>query len=86
MPPTRLTERDLQIGHNLRRIRLFRDLSQQAVSGRMRIRGWSQSTLSRVEAGERSLTVGELLDLCDLYEVDPTVAWSERLAVTEAVR
>jgi transcriptional regulator with XRE-family HTH domain len=78
-------ERDATLAGNVRRIRLFRDLSQEEVARRMGEvhRDWRQSTISRVESGKRSLKVPELLDLAKILEVVPDVLYADRLEVVK---
>lgn len=68
---------------NVVRIRRFRDLSQEHIAGRMAHHGWTQSTVSRVESGQRSLRVPELLDLASILEVEPALLYAERLDIKE---
>ena len=61
--------------HAARALRLRRrmlDLSQQRVIERMNSNGfkWCQTTLSKIESGDRVLTFSEAWFLCHLYEME----------------
>jgi transcriptional regulator with XRE-family HTH domain len=61
----RPTERDKRRGAALRQARAGTDLTQGNVAKRL---GVSQSTIARIEAGERAPSPEELLTLIDLYD------------------
>ena len=46
------------------------DLTQSQVAEAM---GWARNTVTKIEGGSRSLAVEELMELCRLYRVEPTV-------------
>ena len=51
---------------NKRRIEL--DLKQEAVGKRM---GLTQSTMSKIERGHRSVNLDEFVELAKIYKIDP---------------
>lgn len=44
------------------------DLTQGQVADEM---GWSRNTVTKIEGGDRSVAVEELMELCRLYKVEP---------------
>lgn len=56
---------DVNIGNNLKRARIAKDMSQQQVVEKMELHGseMSRSTLSHIETGIRNISVQDLLIL-----------------------
>jgi transcriptional regulator with XRE-family HTH domain len=46
------------------------DLTQGQVADEM---GWTRNTVTKIEGGSRSVGVEELMELCRLYKVEPSV-------------
>lgn len=63
-----LAEDDVQIGENLRNVRISHGMNQSALCDLMREQGfrWSPPVLSRIESGERSLSILEVRHLNEL--------------------
>ncbi|WP_344446580.1 helix-turn-helix transcriptional regulator [Kitasatospora nipponensis] len=63
------TVRRRRLGAELRRLREQRGMTAEEVAGRLMV---SQSKISRLENGRRSISPRDVRDLCDVYEViDP---------------
>lgn len=72
------------IGKRLRDIRLYQGLTQDAVATRMRERGstWTRVTVAVLESGNRdSLTLEEVLDLSDVFVLNPSAFLLQPLGV-----
>lgn len=68
----------LQIIDRLRAARAAQGLSQTQLAARMtdtKGYNWHQTTVARIEAGSRMLTVGEYLAVTDLLDMD----WADSL-------
>lgn len=63
-------EGDLQraVGHNLRRIRLARGLTQETMAEEL---AWHRTYVGAVERGERNLTLRSVERLARVLDVDP---------------
>ncbi|WP_033215337.1 helix-turn-helix domain-containing protein [Kitasatospora phosalacinea] len=61
------TVRRRRLGAELRRLRELRGMTAEEVAGRLMV---SQSKISRLENGRRSISQRDVRDLCDVYEVD----------------
>lgn len=61
------TVRRRRLGAELRRLREARGMTAEEVAGRLLV---SQSKISRLENGRRSISPRDVRDLCDLYEMD----------------
>jgi transcriptional regulator with XRE-family HTH domain len=57
------------IGQRIRRIRTARNKSLQVIAG---LAGMSQSTLHRVEHGQRELTLSEIVALANALDIAPS--------------
>ncbi|AUG79253.1 XRE family transcriptional regulator [Kitasatospora sp. MMS16-BH015] len=60
------TVRRRRLGAELRRLRELRGMTAEEVAGRLMV---SQSKISRLENGRRSISQRDVRDLCDVYEV-----------------
>ncbi|MFJ1703443.1 helix-turn-helix domain-containing protein [Kitasatospora sp. NPDC088346] len=60
------TVRRRRLGAELRRLRELRQMTAEEVAGRLMV---SQSKISRLENGRRSISQRDVRDLCDVYEV-----------------
>lgn len=60
------TVRRRRLGSELRRLRENRGMTAEEVAGRLMV---SQSKISRLENGRRSISQRDVRDLCDVYEV-----------------
>jgi transcriptional regulator with XRE-family HTH domain len=67
VPNTIHTGRYQALLQMLRERRLKLGLSQTEVANRL---GWGQTTVSKVEVGERRIDVEELRQLCEALEID----------------
>lgn len=45
------------------------DLAQWQVADEM---GWTRNTVSKIEGGNRSVSVEEMMELCRLYKIEPS--------------
>ncbi|MFG2693672.1 helix-turn-helix domain-containing protein [Kitasatospora sp. NPDC048407] len=61
------TVRRRRLGAELRRLRELRGMTAEEVAGRLMV---SQSKISRLENGRRSISPRDVRDLCDVYEVE----------------
>lgn len=61
------TVRRRRLGAELRRLRELRGMTAEEVAGRLMV---SQSKISRLENGRRSISQRDVRDLCDVYEVE----------------
>ncbi|MFD7639862.1 helix-turn-helix domain-containing protein [Kitasatospora sp. NPDC059795] len=61
------TVRRRRLGAELRRLREFRGMTAEEVAGRLMV---SQSKISRLENGRRSISQRDVRDLCDVYQVE----------------
>lgn len=73
-----MTDQEKQVGTQLRRLRLERDLSQKRLAERMAALGgpyekWRQSTIDKTEKGLRPIRVNEMFDLAAVLGVAPEV-------------
>jgi transcriptional regulator with XRE-family HTH domain len=73
-----LGSQEKQVGQQLRRLRDERHLSQQQLADQMKALGgpyqnWRQSTIYKIEHGERPLRVNEMFDLAGVLGVPPEV-------------
>lgn len=59
---------DQVVGDSCKALRERRGLSQQRLADDL---GWNQSTIARIEAGQRSVSVADLLGLCWALNVAP---------------
>lgn len=68
-----MTERKTEFAKRLKEIRLLRSWSQGELAKRMRSTGlpWLQSTVSKVEMGERSVDITDLLGLAACFGIEP---------------
>jgi Helix-turn-helix domain len=71
--PRRIWGGDRLLGAHMRRLRTGRGMSQGAVAGLMRDDGWPwhQTTVARVECGDRPLGFGEGIDLAGHLGISP---------------
>ncbi|GAA2274861.1 MULTISPECIES: helix-turn-helix domain-containing protein [Kitasatospora] len=60
------TVRRRRLGAELRRLRELKGMTAEEVAGRLMV---SQSKISRLENGRRSISMRDVRDLCDVYEV-----------------
>ncbi|MFB7664101.1 helix-turn-helix domain-containing protein [Kitasatospora sp. NPDC056138] len=60
------TVRRRRLGAELRRLRELKGMTAEEVAGRLMV---SQSKISRLENGRRSISQRDVRDLCDVYEV-----------------
>ncbi|MFC5999352.1 helix-turn-helix domain-containing protein [Quadrisphaera sp. GCM10027208] len=74
-------EPDLEavIGGNIRRLREARGLSQRQLCAELVLHGlsWHQTTLSKVEAGDKPLRVNEAAALASYFDVPVESLWDE---------
>ncbi|MEV7122389.1 MULTISPECIES: helix-turn-helix domain-containing protein [Kitasatospora] len=61
------TVRRRRLGAELRRLRELRGMTAEEVAGRLMV---SQSKISRLENGRRSISQRDVRDLCDVYQVE----------------
>ncbi|MFF0294295.1 helix-turn-helix domain-containing protein [Kitasatospora sp. NPDC004615] len=61
------TVRRRRLGAELRRLRELRGMTAEEVAGRLMV---SQSKISRLENGRRSISPRDVRDLCEVYEVE----------------
>ena len=63
---------DVYLGHNIRRLRLSRGLTQEQTTARMQIMGCSLSrgTYAKIEAGIQNISVEELLALKEILHAE----------------
>lgn len=61
------TVRRRRLGAELRRLRELKGMTAEEVAGRLMV---SQSKISRLENGRRSISQRDVRDLCDVYEVE----------------
>ena len=69
---------DALFGHNVRRLRERRELSQTALADAMREHGhpWHQSTVYRIESGRQPVSYWEAVDLAEILETSmDSFAW-----------
>jgi transcriptional regulator with XRE-family HTH domain len=78
------TKVDQLVGSNVRKIRTFRGAQQVTIAARMvpSHPQWTRQTVGEVERGNRSVTVGELVDLASILDVTATLLLAEELDVT----
>lgn len=70
-------------GERVKQARLHAELSQVEAAKRC---GITQSTLSKIEAGEYRLHPGMVLRLCDGLDLNPSVAFAWPRAILEIAR
>lgn len=60
------------VGPTIRRLRVERDLTQDALAARCQLAGWdlSRATLSKIEAGLRRINDAEIYKMAEVLEVD----------------
>lgn len=63
---------DITLGHNLRRIRKERKLTQEQVTAKLQLMGFdiTRSIYSQIECGTYNIKVTELLALKEIYDTD----------------
>jgi transcriptional regulator with XRE-family HTH domain len=76
-----LGDKERQIGQQIQRLRAELGLSQQQLADRMKTLGepyakWRQSTIYKIEHGEKPLRVNELFDLATALGIGPEVLLS----------
>jgi len=64
-------EYDKRIGHNIRRLRVWRKLTQEELSARLQVRGCdiTRSALAKIETGQRHLYPDEILTLKEAFDI-----------------
>ena len=62
-------KRDISIGHNLKKYRLYAGISQELVATKLQVQGLdiSREIISQMERGKYNIRVSELLALSELY-------------------
>lgn len=62
-------KQDISIGHNLKRLRQNRNLSQKAVAEKLQLYGCniSRDIYAQMESGKYNIRISELLILKDIY-------------------
>ena len=69
---------DITLGHNLRRIRKERKLTQEQVTAKLQLMGFdiTRSIYSQIECGTYNIKVTELLALKEIYDTDLNTIFS----------
>ena len=67
------------IGSNIKRARLLRNLTQEALSERL---DTSTNFISLVERGASGVSITNLVDICNILEVNPTFLFEGLIATT----
>lgn len=67
------------IGSNIKRARLLRNLTQEALSERL---DTSTNFISLVERGASGVSLTNLVDICNILEVNPTFLFEGLIATT----
>lgn len=64
-------EYDKRIGQNIRRLRVWRKLTQEELSARLQVRGCdiTRSALAKIETGQRHLYPDEILTLKEAFDI-----------------
>ncbi len=70
---------DITLGHNLRRIRKERKLTQEQVTAKLQLMGFdiTRSIYSQIECGTYNIKVTELLALKEIYDTDLDTIFSD---------
>ena len=72
-------KQDINIGHNIRKYRMERNLTQEQVIAKLQLREIeiSRSAYSQIECGTYNIRVSELLALVDLFKVPVGVFFTD---------
>ena len=64
-------EYDKRIGHNIRRLRVWRKLTQEELSARLQVRGCdiTRSALAKIETGQRHRCPDQILTLKGAFDI-----------------
>jgi len=75
-------KQDINIGHNIRKYRMERNLTQEQVIAKLQLLGIeiSRSAYSQIECGTYNIRVSELLTLAELFKV-PVGAFFKDISV-----
>lgn len=74
---------DKNIGDKIRNLRIARRLPQRSLAKTLRV---SQATISRLESGKEGLSVGQLLEVCRLFNVTPSQLLPEEGITSAQIR
>lgn len=69
------------IGRRVRAVRRYRDITQEQLAGEV---GTSRARLSNIERGRVNMTIGTVVRLCRVLDIDPWALFNERIDVGQA--
>ncbi|WP_343247008.1 helix-turn-helix transcriptional regulator [Diplocloster hominis] len=69
---TQKIKQDINLGNNIRQLRLRSNMTQEAVTTALQLAGCSlsRSAYSQIECGTYNIRVSELSALCKIFQVD----------------